>query len=372
MNTADSTVSESGAVPNPLYLGEKKKKGRGPLLKKDRHADDYEKYSRLKTKNAKEMSREEREAEYEQRLQRAQQQQQAAAAETPEQKYQVKHVMMVTEVSETRARELLADHGSALAAIDAVKADAAAKESDPESSDGEQLLELESAKQLAKANRRKRGAVRAEDLSVGDSVEYLDGAGTSLGPVTVDAISTNVPIGEPHEISVRMPNGNVRETTAERLRYPGNSNDKKDKKDKKKRKEKKKEKDADPEYQRKAELFQAALQRRLDNPEDSTTNRALSATAAADRANRLRLYQAALERRMKTFSHMREAASKLDGMDEDPFFGSKEQADSAKKDKKNRKENSRKRRSGGGGKAVAKPSLWRKVEENLDQLEQYE
>eukprot|EP01043_Picozoa_sp_COSAG02_P022545 COSAG02_NODE_1175_length_14063_cov_24.197794_13_plen_216_part_01 len=50
----------------------------------------------------------------------------------------------------------------------------------------------------------------------GDSVMYTGRDGTVL-QVTVSHVSTNVPLGEEPEISVRMPDGNVRETVLARL-----------------------------------------------------------------------------------------------------------------------------------------------------------
>jgi hypothetical protein len=59
-------------------------------------------------------------------------------------------------------------------------------------------------------------APAASPYRKGDTVMYTgrDGAVTQ---VTVSHVSTNVPLGEEPEISVRMPDGNVRETVLARL-----------------------------------------------------------------------------------------------------------------------------------------------------------
>ena len=221
-------AATDSSVPNPLYSGKTKtKKKMGGLLGPDRHDDNYEKYARLKTKNSEQLTAADKEAEYERRMRRQQELKeeeaaQAAAAESKEQQYAIKHVMMVTEVSETRARELLEENGNnAVAAIDALRAEQAAEESEAESSDGESVAAVpDSASALAKV--RKRGPVLSgRDLTVGDELEYLDSKGIVLGTVTIEALDNNVPDGEEPGISIKMPNGNVRETIAERLRWPG-------------------------------------------------------------------------------------------------------------------------------------------------------
>ena len=114
-------------------------------------------------------------------------------------------------------------------------------------------------------------------------------------------------------------------------------------------------------------MLKQAVERRLESldPPEPT------AAQLADKANRLRLYQAALDRRR----NMKEAALAVrldDEIAEDPFFGSSNKAESAKKAKRERKEQARRRRNGDGGTSTKSTSRWGMVKENLDELEQYE